>query len=55
MYQCPDCRTVHEEATEPAIGIFVRCPECLLEDLLRAEAPRDGGASEAEPAPPRAA
>ena len=34
FYQCPDCLGVHGEATEPVVGIFVRCPHCLLEAAL---------------------
>jgi len=34
IYQCPDCLGVHEEATEPALGLFVRCESCLLEASL---------------------
>ncbi|GEM_PF-5898384 len=30
IYQCPDCLGVHEEATEPVLGLFVRCEACLL-------------------------
>lgn len=33
-YQCPDCLGVHEEATEPLVGLFVRCESCLLEALI---------------------
>jgi len=29
-YQCPDCLGVHDEATEPVVGIFVRCEACIL-------------------------
>ena len=34
MYQCPDCLGVHEEATEPVVGLFVRCEACLLQAYL---------------------
>ncbi len=34
IYQCPDCLGVHEEATEPVLGLFVRCELCLLETSL---------------------
>ncbi|MBV8150497.1 MAG: hypothetical protein JO101_11550 [Candidatus Eremiobacteraeota bacterium] len=37
VYQCPDCLGVHGEATEPAVGIFVRCETCLLELELSLE------------------
>ena len=34
-YQCPDCLGVHEAATEPVVGIFVRCEACLLDEVVR--------------------
>jgi len=34
IYQCPDCLGVHEEETEPVLGLFVRCELCLLEASL---------------------
>ena len=37
LYQCPDCLGVHGEATEPVVGLFVRCERCLLEAELMAE------------------
>jgi len=37
IYQCPDCLGVHEEATEPVLGLFVRCASCLLESYLGEE------------------
>jgi len=30
IYQCPDCLGVHDKATEPVLGLFVRCEICLL-------------------------
>jgi hypothetical protein len=33
-YQCPDCLGVHEEATEPVVGIFVRCEPCMLVQIM---------------------
>lgn len=30
IYQCPDCLGVHEEATEPVVGLFVRCEACMM-------------------------
>lgn len=37
LYQCPDCLGVLGEATEPVVGLFVRCERCLLEAELMAE------------------
>ena len=31
VYQCPDCLGVHGEATEPVLGLFVRCELCALD------------------------
>lgn len=55
MYQCPDCLGVHEEPTEPVLGLFVRCEACLLEAALRDDIVRDELIPEPEPAPARAA
>lgn len=36
VYQCPDCLELHGEATEPVLGMFVRCAPCELEAWLTA-------------------
>jgi hypothetical protein len=53
-YQCPDCLGVHEAATEPVVGVFVRCEECMLAELLL-QSPMSAECSELEPAPAQAA
>ena len=55
MYQCPDCLGVHEEATEPVVGVFVRCEECLLAAYLEETALIDSESSELELVAARAA
>jgi hypothetical protein len=55
VYQCPDCLGVHGEATEPVVGLFVRCETCLLEVELAAEAFTGDAPSEPEFAPAQAA
>jgi hypothetical protein len=55
IYQCPDCLGVHEAATEPVVGIFVRCEDCLLQAYLDATAPMAAEPIEDELAAPWAA
>ena len=50
VYQCPDCLGVHEEATEPVVGLFVRCESCLLDVLLDDAASTNDVRLEPEPA-----
>jgi hypothetical protein len=54
-YQCPDCLGVHEEATEPVLGLFVRCEACLMEASLGSETFGDEVMHQPEPAAARAA
>lgn len=55
IYQCPDCSGVHDEATEPVLGLFVRCEDCLLQAYLDASATMAAEPSEVEPFAARAA
>lgn len=55
IYQCPDCLGVHEEETEPVLGLFVRCESCLLEASLEEVVTRSDDPLELEPVAARAA
>jgi hypothetical protein len=55
FYQCPDCLGVHEEETEPVLGVFVRCESCLLEASLEEVVTRNDDPLELEPLVARAA
>ena len=55
IYQCPDCLGVHEEATEPVLGLFVRCEACFLAAALTGGEPRTDASLAPEQAPPVAA
>lgn len=55
IYQCPDCLGVHEEATEPVLGLFVRCEWCLLEASLSEVATKSDDPLELELVAARAA
>jgi hypothetical protein len=36
-FECPDCRTRHDEPAQPALGTIARCLDCELESLYRAD------------------
>lgn len=36
-YECPDCRKLHEEPAEAALGLHVLCLDCALERRYRDE------------------
>jgi len=55
IYQCPDCLGVHEEATEPVVGLFVRCEACMLQAYLDENSLTGAEPSELEPVAARAA
>lgn len=55
IYQCPDCLGVHEEATEPVLGLFVRCAACFLAAALLDGEPTNDASLAPEQAPPVAA
>lgn len=55
IYQCPDCLGVHEEETEPVLGLFVRCEPCLLEASLSERVMWNDDPLEHEPVAARAA
>ena len=55
IYQCPDCLGVHEEATEPVLGLFVRCAACFLAAAMLDGEPTNDASLAPEQAPPVAA
>jgi hypothetical protein len=55
IYQCPDCLGVHDVATEPVLGLFVRCEACFLAASLLGFEPKDDASLAPEQAPPVAA
>jgi hypothetical protein len=55
IYQCPECLGVHEEATEPVLGLFVRCETCFLAAALLEDELKNDASLAPEAAPPVAA
>lgn len=37
LYECPDCRTLHEEPAEATLRLHVLCLDCSLEQRYHDE------------------